>query len=152
MGLSTLYGNIFMFAIFLTAVTVLSSEFADYMGRTSAETRAQGEYLKDRLDTSISVQISTSTSDSDVRFYVVNDGKTPLEPDCTDFYLDRKWVNRSDMEELVLSNTTFRPGVWDPDETLKMRMVYDTGDGLPHEGRVVTCNGVSASRIFYKVT
>ena len=149
MGLSTAYGNMILFIFVLSLLSVLVAVFAGYMTETAGEAKAQGRYLKERLDTSVSIS-SMTTSGNDVVFLVINDGKTVLDVNETDFYLDRTWIDREDMDELVILNTTFDPGVWNPDESVKMRVTYDTDDGQPHEGRVVTGNGVSDSMIFYK--
>jgi archaellum component FlaF (FlaF/FlaG flagellin family) len=150
MGLSTVYANILMFAVVLTMLSVIVGVYSGYMSDVASETSAQAEYLKGRLDTSVHISaITASTSDSDIRFYVVNDGGTNLETGCVDFYLNRSLVKASDMKELVIINTSFDPGVWNPGETLKMRVQYDTRSGVASEGKVVTCNGVADSMIFY---
>ena len=152
MGLSTIYGNIVMFALVLTLFAAMAVVFSDYVSETSRDVRGQGEYLKERLDTTIRLS-SVTTSGNDVIFYVTNDGRTNLDVNQTDFYIDRKWVNRSRMQELRIMNTTFYPGVWNPDEWVFMRTnqyPIDAGDKDPHEGRVVAENGVLDSMIFYK--
>jgi len=149
MGFSTVYGNIIVLATFIILLSTLYTVYSDNMSDTGSAVKAQGSFLAERLGTSIGIsEIATTTSDNDVSFYVVNDGGTTLDVNCTDFFIDREWIKRSEMAELVLTNVTFDPGVWNPGETLKMRVDYDTDHGAPHEGKVVTCNGVSASVIF----
>jgi archaellum component FlaF (FlaF/FlaG flagellin family) len=149
MGFSTMYANIVMFAFFMAAITLLIAVFSTYMGDSSMLVGEQADMLKERLETRVSVvEVSTSTSDDDVRVYVVNDGRTNLETGCVDFYINREYVKHSDMDELVLENVTYDPGVWNPGETLKMRVAYG-GRGEWNEARVVTCNGVSDSALFF---
>jgi archaellum component FlaF (FlaF/FlaG flagellin family) len=149
MGLSTIYANIILFVLVLGLLYVLMTEFSDYFRQTTPEVKNQADYLTERVGTSVALA-SMTTNGNDVIFYVVNDGKTTLNLNCTDFYLDRTWVKRSDFIELTVLNTTFDPGLWNPGEWAKMRTQYPTGDGLPHEGKIVTCNGVSDSMVFYK--
>jgi|WetSurMetagenome_2_1015567.scaffolds.fasta_scaffold279387_2 hypothetical protein len=153
MGLSTAYGNIVLIILFLSCISLLVSVYASNMGGMSSQVGSQGDVLGKRLATSVKISsIATSTTDDFVRFYVINSGREPLEVGCTDFYIDRQWVKPSDMVELTLLNTTFSPGVWDPSEWLKMRTQYLTEHDVPHEGRIVTCNGVSDSMVFWWAT
>jgi archaellum component FlaG (FlaF/FlaG flagellin family) len=150
MGLSTTYANVVLFAVVLFFLTAMMTIFSDYMTKTSYAVKIQGDYLQDRLDTSVRIDsISSSTSDTDVRFFVVNDGKTILDVNCTDFYIDRQWISRDTMVELKILNTTFDEDAWNPGETVKMRATHPMDNGVPHEARVVTCNGVSDTKEFY---
>ncbi len=149
MGLSTAYGNAVMFVIFLSLLATLMGVYTTYMGETPLTAVSQADAAAEVVGTDISISsIATTTTDDSVRIYVVNDGRVPLEMNCTDFYLDRAWIRRSQMDQLVLLNTSFSPGVWDPSETILMRTNFTADHGLPHEGRVVACNGVSDSMIF----
>ena len=148
MGLSTTYANVVLFVFVLTILYVLMTEFGDYFTETTPEVKKQADYLRERLDSSVQLA-SVTTSGNDVIFYVINDGKTTLNVNCTDFYIDRAWIPRSDFDDLRILNTTFDPGLWNPSEWVRMQTAYPTDDGQPHEGKVVTCNGVSDSKIFY---
>ena len=151
MGLSTTYANIILFVLILTIIYVLMSEFSDYFTKTTPEVKYQGKYLKERLDTSILLS-SVTTDGNDVILYVINDGKTTLDVNCTDLYVDREWIKPSDIDERLLLNTTFDPGLWNPEEWVRVTTTYPTDDGQAHEAKLVTCNGVSDSMIFYHTT
>jgi archaellum component FlaF (FlaF/FlaG flagellin family) len=150
MGLSTTYANIFMFVAFLTSLALLMSVYSGYVGKTALEVKAQSHAFDERLGTNIDIaQIATSTSDDGVTFYIVNDGRSNLDINCTDFFIDRTYVKRTDMSELVILNNTFDPGLWNPGETVKMRTTYVTEHNVEHEGAVVSCNGIKDSTIFW---
>ncbi len=148
MGLSTTYANMVLFVFILSILYFLMGVYGDYLGDTSPEVKAQADRVRGRLDTTILLS-SATTDGNDVIMYVLNSGKTTLDPNCTDFYIDREWIPRSSIDELRILNTSFDPGLWNPDETLRMQTQYDTDDGQPHEAKVVACNGAMDSRIFY---
>ena len=149
MGLSTTYANVVMFTLVLTVLSLLFSTFASNLGDMRLDVLAQGDYLSRRLDTSVDLASVTSSS-NDVSFYVLNDGKVPLLVDCTDYYVDRQWMSDGDIVQEQLINDTFDPGLWNPHEALKVKVDYSADVGVAHEVKVVTCNGVSDSMIFYR--
>jgi len=149
MGLSTTYANVVMFTLVLTVLSLLFSTFASNLGDMRLDVLAQGDYLSRRLDTSVDLA-SVTASSNDVSFYVLNDGKVPLIVNCTDFYVDRQWVTPQDKMEVLILNDTFDPGLWNPHEALKVKVDYSADVGVAHEVKVVTCNGVSDSMIFYR--
>ena len=148
MGLSTSYANIVLIVVTVSMTYVLMDGFGDYFIKTDPEVKGQTSYLKQRLDTSINLA-SVSTPSGDVILWVINDGKTTLDVNCTDLYLDRDYVARSAIDEMVILNTSFDPGLWNPDEWVRITTTYATDDGNWHEARVVTCNGVSDSKPFF---
>jgi archaellum component FlaF (FlaF/FlaG flagellin family) len=149
MGLSTIYANMVMFALVIALLSSIMYAFTDYVGETSAAEREQAARLKARLDTGVQVSVATSTSDNDVRVFAANTGNTGLDADCTDLYLDRQWITRGDMDEYLLLDNTFDPGVWNPGETLKITVTYPADHDVPHEARLTACNGATASTTFW---
>jgi archaellum component FlaF (FlaF/FlaG flagellin family) len=149
MGFSTAYGNIILILVSITSIVLLWNTYSSDIVETTETSDEQFDRLKERLDTRIRInEVVTSTADNDVRFFVENVGSTNINPNCTDFYIDRQLIKASDMDELILLNTTVDPGLWNPTETLKMVYTYPTDRTVEHEGRVVSCNGVVDSLIF----
>jgi hypothetical protein len=149
MGLSTTYANVVMFSLVLTVLTLMFSQFASYLGETRSDVAIQGDYLARRLDTSIKLASVTASSNV-VSFYVLNDGRAPLIVNCTDYYVDRQWVPPAGMLEVLILNDTFDPGLWNSHEALKVRVDYSADEGVAHEVKVVSCNGVADSMVFYR--
>ena len=131
----------------MTLVWVMDA-YSDQLSGTTPRLVEAGDRIKARIDTSIDVT-SVTTVGNDVIFLAVNDGKESLRVNCTDFYIDRQYIDPADYDEYVLQDNDFDTGVWNPGETLKMRTQYDIDDADPHEGRVITCNGIVDSLIFY---
>ncbi len=148
MGLSTTYANIVLCILILISLTWVMDTYTDGISGTTTQMIAASDRVKMRIDTSIDVT-SVSTSGLDVIFLVINDGKESLGLNCTDFFVDRQFINKDAYDEFLIIDNTFDTGVWNPGETLKMRTQYDIDDADPHEGRTVTCNGVADSLIFY---
>jgi len=148
MGLSTTYANLVMFTLTATVLFVLMATYSQSLIKLSPEIDAARDHLAERVDTSVQIA-SVTTSVNDVIVYAVNNGKSDINLNCTDFYLDRTYVARDDIDELTVLNTSIDPGIWNPTEWMKMRTEYETDDGQPHELRLVTCNGHLASAIFY---
>jgi archaellum component FlaF (FlaF/FlaG flagellin family) len=148
MGLSTLYATVVFIIIFLMSLNALSMAYTSYMTGTVIESKSYAASVVERLETSIRI-VEVGVDGGDVRFTVLNDGKTSLAVDCTDFYIDRQYQDPSLIKELRLLNTTYAPEAWDPGELLRMRIQYDITDSDPHEGMVIACNGATDSKIFY---
>lgn len=148
MGMSTLYANIVLMILILTAIAYLGDIYKGFYQDTTPEVVAQSHRIKDRLDTSIRI-IKLETSGTDVIFEVLNEGSKTLSPNCTDVYIDRQYQIPDEFEEIYIQNTTVAPGAWDPGEQLRIRVQYAISDSDPHEGKVVTCNGVMHSKLFY---
>ncbi|MBU0762438.1 MAG: hypothetical protein KKD39_05380 [Candidatus Altiarchaeota archaeon] len=148
MGLSTLYMNIVLIVIFLTALYGISKAYNTYMIENVIESKKQVMKSMEKLDSSVDLT-SVEVVANDVIFYVLNDGKQTFAVNCTDFYIDRQYQNPANYKEFSLLNVSYGPGAWDPGETLKMRIQYDIDDEDPHEAKVIACNGATDSKIFY---
>ena len=127
MGLSTTYANIVLCILILISLTWVMDTYTDGISGTTTQMIAASDRVKMRIDTSIE----------------------SLGLNCTDFFVDRQFINKDAYDEFLIIDNTFDTGVWNPGETLKMRTQYDIDDADPHEGRTVTCNGVADSLIFY---
>ncbi|MFH1055772.1 MAG: hypothetical protein V1744_06755 [Candidatus Altiarchaeota archaeon] len=145
MGLSTIYANVILVVLALTVSSAVWFAYSNYLVHVTPEVKAQGDYLKERVDTSI--KLTSVSDDPTLTYLVLNDGKTMLDVNCTDFYVDREWLSRSDIDSITFSDYTFDPYLWNPGESITVVFDYSPAAGT-HEGRVVTCNGVSDSMIF----
>jgi archaellum component FlaF (FlaF/FlaG flagellin family) len=144
MGYSTVLGHMVLFTFILIAISFLIGEVNDYFTDTTKDVEYQQENLKEQLWTEIS--LTTVTYDStDYYIYANNTGKTTLETDCMDVFVDREFIPESNYSITIL-DTDFDPTLWNPDERIEIDAWWSPQTGT-REIKAVTCNGVSDSKL-----
>ena len=144
MGYSTIIGHVILFSLVLVGIGFLIEEVNDYLIDTTKDVEYQQETLKDQIDTRIELTTVTYSA-TDYYIYVNNTGKTILETDCMDLYIDREFIPTTNYS-ITIQQTIFDPTLWNPDETLEIDAWWDLTAGT-HEIKVGTCNAMTDSRL-----
>ncbi|MFC2163210.1 hypothetical protein ACFLRF_05965 [Candidatus Altiarchaeota archaeon] len=142
MGYSTVMGHMIVFMTILTAIGLLVVEVSEYLTTTTKDVDYQQESLKDQLETGISLT-STTYDATEYYIYATNTGKTTLEVDCMDVFIDREYLPQ-DNYSITITDLTFDPTLWNPDESIEINAYWTPVAGTK-EIRITSCNGVTDS-------
>ncbi len=145
MGFGVIAAQIITFIAIISIASGLAISMKAYNDQTTAAFKIQQNILVDALKTDISIistSYNSSTNPDTLTVYVKNTGKTKLEMDYTDIYVDGARYDVSSRTITVESDTeTGNPLLWDPKEIIKIVVQQDISPGI-HQVRVATDNGV----------
>lgn len=151
MGFGTIAANIIMFIAIVTIATGFVFYFNMQTQEISTSLESQNKRLRDELRTDItitSVSYDNSTNPPTTTAYVKNTGKTKLELNATDIYIDGLRKERGDRTISVEADTQVANSlIWDPGEIVKIE-VNENLSNTVHQVRVVTSNGIFDEDIF----
>lgn len=146
MGFGTVAANM----LFFIAILTLSAGVIFYMNSFASDTTAamtvQNNRLSDELRTDINIDSATYDNDTQTTtIYVKNTGKTKLDINGSDVYLDKDRIPRTNYTAEITSDSLVGSSdVWEPLELLEIVVEdYELTDNSI-KVRVVTYNGVSA--------
>lgn len=127
--ISTMIMFIAVLAMSITVVTVFKNVIDD----TSSSLKIQGDAVSNSLKTDITIESVAYSNVTDITSVGLrNSGRTKLDIDKVDVYLDGAYIPRNDTNRTItLESTTDikNPGIWDPDEIVTIRIFQTLQDG-----------------------
>lgn len=144
MGFGAVAANMLMFI----AVIMIAGGFVVLINSYAQETTVSMQLQKDRLMEELRTDVTiTAVSYNDtiprVWVYVLNTGKTTLNAERSDLYIDGVRVDRTERVLTIESDTELSDlPVWEPQEIIRIAVDTSLSSG-PHRFRIVTSNGIS---------
>ena len=124
MGSSTVASHAIMFIAVMTMATSLVVVFKGYVDTTSSAIITQQKFMADQLKTDISIShINYDNTTNKTYVYLKNTGKTKLDIDYVDIYIDSERIPRNGLNRSiqVLADTEItNTGTWDPKEDIEI--------------------------------
>ena len=149
MGFGNVATTIIMFIAVLLLATGVIVSLRTQIDQTQSSMNAQAEMLNNQIKTSITIT-QTNYSAGTTTVYALNNGKTTLKPQKVDAFLDAEFVPRNESNRSVTvqpSTDTKNPGLWDPDEVLKVE-VYKSLNAGEHRIALATQYGTKDEELF----
>ncbi|RME52017.1 hypothetical protein D6783_06070 [Candidatus Woesearchaeota archaeon] len=152
MGFGTVATHIILFIALLTVTTSVAVLFKGYVDSSGSALKTQQQFLFDQLRTSVeitSLSFNSSADPQQTHIYVLNVGKTKLDINKTDIFIDGIRFARNDSERIIrVENDTdvVNKGIWDPDEVVFIQANRKLSSGK-HTVLVVTEFGVGDSEV-----
>ncbi|MFA6088583.1 MAG: hypothetical protein WC755_01850 [Candidatus Woesearchaeota archaeon] len=127
MGASTVAAQVILFIAIIGITTGLVVVFNNYVDETTSSTRSQWQMMSNNLKTDVTITSIGYAKDeiSNTTIYLLNTGKTKLDVNQTDIYLDG-YVSRDDAGRKIIiepSTDVLDVGIWNEKEVLKI-IVY----------------------------
>lgn len=151
MGFSGIVSTMIMFiAVVAMSITVVGA-FKSLIDDTSSSIQIQGNALSDQLKTDLFFdEISYSNITDITTVNIKNTGKTKLQTDKVDIYLDGLFIDRNESNRTINIQTSTdlkNPGIWDPGEIVQIKIFKVLEDG-DHTLTVSTQYSTKAEDIF----
>ncbi|MBN2567599.1 hypothetical protein JXB02_05975 [Candidatus Woesearchaeota archaeon] len=151
MGFSSVTAHLIMFIAVMGLATGLVATFKNYVDSNNDAMSAQWTYMSNNIKTDITISNSGYDNVTNLTtVYAQNTGKTQLDPDYVDVYIDDLFIPRDTSNrtiQIVPSTDTSNPGVWDPKEILEIVVNGSLADGS-HTVDVATQYGVADTDTF----
>jgi len=136
LGFGTVAAQTIMFIAIVTISTGLVVVYRDVLDDSSASMRLQGQVISNKLKTDIeiiSVDYDNVTEETTV--YVKNTGKTKLDPEKVDVFVDKTRIPRNSNNRTidVLADTEIHNiGIWDPNEDVEIIVDMVLNESISH--------------------
>ncbi|MBD3209214.1 hypothetical protein GF367_02235 [Candidatus Woesearchaeota archaeon] len=147
------FGNVATTIILFIAVMLLATgviiTINNHVQQSQDSMKIQADALNNQIKTSILITEVNYTSGNLV-LYITNDGKTTLKTSKVDVFVDADFIPRNTTGRNITiepSTDTTNPGLWDPDEVLKIN-VTKTLDAGQHRVAVTTQYGNKDEELF----
>ena len=151
MGFSTLVTNVIMFVAVISLTTAFVAIFKTYVDESTSSISIQSKVISNNLKIDLNiVTISYDNNTEKITSHIQNTGKTKLDLDYVDVYIDDIFVPRvtSNRTINVLNSTEIEnPGIWDPKEVIEINVYMNLSKGT-HKIAVSTEYGVKDSTTF----
>ena len=146
MGASTVASQVIFFIAIMGITTGLVIVFNNYVDDTSSSTRAQWTLMSNNLKTDVtvtSVTYNAAASPDNTTIYLLNTGKTRLDINQTDIYLDG-YIHRNDGNRSITieaSTDTVDTGIWNEKEVVRIVVFKDLTASTTYQVCVTTQYG-----------
>ena len=151
MGFGTLATNIIMFIAVISLTTGFIGIFKMYVDESSSSMQIQSRVIANNIKTDVSLQVVTYNNITMMTTATaLNTGKTKLDIDYVDVYIDSLMIPRSDSNRTIQispSTEIENPGIWDPREVLEIKVYKNLSKGT-HSIKIGTEYGVIDTYIF----
>lgn len=152
MGFSGLTTQIIMFIAVMGMATGLIAVFQGYVDESSGAMTAQWEVMASNIKTDITISsVSYDNDTNTTTMYVLNTGKTILDIEKIDIYMDGLFMPRDELNRTINvtpSTDSKNTGLWDPKEVLEVRVYKGFDDTDTHIVDISTQYGVKDSETF----
>ena len=152
MGFSDLATQIIMFIAVITVATGLIVVFNASITEASSSIRIRTDTLSQTMRTDITIDMVSYEASTNTTFvYVRNTGRTMLNVNQTDVYLNGFRVPRNETFrsiEVIEDTDLINPGAWDPTEQVLIKIFYELNSSTIHEVTVATEYNVQDSEKF----
>jgi len=151
MGFGTLVTNIIMFIAIITLTTTFIGVFKMYADESTSSMQIQSKVISNNLKTDITIQSTDFDNETDtITTNILNSGKTKLDIDYVDVYVDGGFVPRNTSNrtiEVIPSTEIEDPGIWNPKEILEIKIFRNVSKGS-HTLKLATEYGVTDTDTF----
>ncbi len=152
MGFGTIVAQIIMFISIISLATGMVMVFKNYVDDSSGSLNEQMQSTSNRIRTDITItNVNFDNTTNHTTLNVLNTGKTSLNTDYIDVYLDRMMIPRN----TTYRNITVEPstevkntGIWDPNEVLEIVVLDHYLDKDDHSVDVITEYGTGDTETF----
>lgn len=130
---SSIVGTMIMFiAVLALSITVISV-FKSVIDDTSSSLKIQGDAVSNSLKTDLTIESIAYSNVTDITSVGVrNTGRTKLDIDKIDIYLDGVYIPRNTTNRTITiepSSDIRNPGIWDSDEIVTIQIFKELVDG-----------------------
>ena len=130
---SGIISTMIMFIAILTLSVTVVSVFKNVIDDTSTSIKIQGDAVSNSLRTDLTIESVIYSNVTDITSIGVrNSGRTKLDIDVIDIYLDGEFIPRNVLNRTIeiASSTDIRnPGIWDSDEIVNIKIFKVLEDG-----------------------
>lgn len=151
MGFSSVTAQIIMFIAVMGFATGMVAVFNNYIDENTGAMNAQWQVMSNNLKTDITItNVDWDNTTKTTTVYVLNTGKTTLDPANTDIYLDGMFIPRDNNNRTIQvspSTEIKNTGLWDPKEILEVQVFFSVEEGS-HYVDVGSQFGVKDSETF----
>jgi archaellum component FlaF (FlaF/FlaG flagellin family) len=146
------FSSIPMFILLFFAMIAAVSMFVLMQAKlveTTATAYAERDRLVEEMNTEITIlNASYSNATETTSIYVQNTGKTKIEIELIDVYIDEFKVPRSDSNRsITFESSTMNPLHWDHDEVLRIEVYRALGNST-HLATISTQNKAKATKSY----
>ena len=132
MGFSNIAAQIIMFSVLIYAAAVLIISIKDYSVATTASLKDTQELSLKELKTDIAIQTVAYDPSPNLTIAVRNTGKTLLNLDYVDVYVNGTRIPRNESNRTIEMNSStdlFNPDLWDPEEDILINVSMELAAG-----------------------
>jgi archaellum component FlaF (FlaF/FlaG flagellin family) len=154
MGFSDVAIQVIMFISVLIVGAMVVVFFNNYSKETVDNANIQRQQLTDKMKTSITIDVTNyvnSTNPDTLYIYVKNTGRTILNQNNLDIYIDKDRIpnNSSQRNTTILSDTDkINLGKWDPKEEIMIKIFKNVPVNRTHTVDIILDNGIKDSAEF----
>lgn len=150
MGFGNIASQMIMFIALLTVTSSLVMVFNSYITDASSTMKVKKDAMIDKLNTDYEIIGVTHDYDLNVTMlFILNTGKTIIDFDYLDVFVDDLFVSRGDVSKSIESSTNIKNVLlWDPKEILAVNVSIVLNDGVSHSVDVVISNGLKDTYLF----
>lgn len=148
MGFSDVAIQVIMFISVLIVGAMVVVFFNNYSKETVDNANIQRQQLSDKMKTSINIDVTNyvnSTNPDTIFVYVKNTGRTILDTDHLDVYVDKERIpnNSTYRNTTILSDTDkINVGKWDPKEEIMVKIFKNVPANSIHTIDIILENGI----------
>lgn len=151
MGFSSVTSQLIMFIAVMSLSTGLIVVFKNYVDESSGAMTSQWDTMSNNIKTDITItNVNWNNDTNTTTVHVLNTGKTTLDIEKTDIYLDGQFIPRSALNRTINvtpSTDTRSVGLWDPKELVEIKIFKGLGSDT-HYVDVSTQFGIKDTETF----
>lgn len=154
MGFSDVAIQVIIFISVLVVGAMVTIFFNDYSKSAVDSANIQRQELEEIMKTSITIDMisfNSATSPDRTMIYVKNTGRTIIDTEKLDIYLDNIRIPRSTSNRTIQITTdtdTVNVGKLDPKEVMLITIFRNLATGLTHTVNIILDNGVKDNEEF----
>lgn len=130
---SGIISTMIMFIAVISLSIGVVSVFKNVVDDTSSSLKIQGDAVSNSLRTDLTIESVVYSNSTDITTIGVrNTGRTKLNPDLIDIYLDGAFIPRDVLNRTITiepSTDIRNPGIWDSDEIVQIEIFKVLADG-----------------------
>ena len=149
-GESTIIANLILFVAVMGMAGATVFVFKTIMDSSTSAASDESSRTTDIVQTDFAIT-STQYVSGTVYVYVKNIGRTSIDPNTMDVYIDGIRIPRNGTSRTVQVDSdtdTVNPGIWDPKEELEFDVFENYSVPETHTVQVYASNGVNADGSF----
>jgi archaellum component FlaF (FlaF/FlaG flagellin family) len=147
---STVVSHVIIFIAVLTIASGLMVAMKNFADETEGAFTSKSDKYNEYMMTSIEIDVVHYDNTTNVtHIYARNTGRTSLDIDQIDVYIDGMRIARNASNRSIVPDTeVVSTGIWDPRELLHIEAESDLDDTIEHEAIIITGNSYRESETF----
>jgi archaellum component FlaG (FlaF/FlaG flagellin family) len=124
--------------------------FNNYVTDASSTMKVKQDAMINKINTDFEIIGVNHDYDLNLtKIFVLNTGKTIIDYDYLDIFIDSGYIPRDDIQKAIEESTNIiNPLHWDPKEILQINVSIVLSDEVSHNADVIISNGIKDSYIF----